>query len=316
MAANHDKFLLSTTAEPHKIRTSEILKAHPEIRDLNGKNPYTFLFILLIVSLQVAMAITVSNLSWWFVIPAAYLIGAFCNHALFVLIHECAHHLVFKKRSLNFISGILADLPNVLPSSVSFRTYHLKHHAFQGHYDRDADLASKWEARLIGNTFIGKSLWLLMYPVFQVLRPPRLDSIKFRSGWTWINMAAVLVFDLTILYFFGWKAVLYLLASLWFSVGLHPLGARWIQEHYLTSPPQETYSYYGPLNTLAFNVGYHNEHHDFPAVPWNRLPKIRAIAPEYYDTLVYHESWSKLLLKFLFDPNMSLFSRVEREAKR
>ena len=48
------------------------------------------------------------------------------------------------------------------------------------------------------------------------------------------------------------------------------MGARWIQEHYLTHGEQETYSYYGPLNTVAFNVGFHNEHHDFPSVPWNR----------------------------------------------
>ena len=78
-----------------------------------------------------------------------------------------------------------------------------------------------------------------------------------------------------------------MLASLFFSVGLHILGARWIQEHYLLHPPQETYSYYGPLNLVAFNVGYHNEHHDCPSIPWNKLPTIRKIAPEFYENLLF-----------------------------
>jgi sphingolipid delta-4 desaturase len=111
----------------------------------------------------------------------------------------------------------------------------------------------------------------------------------------------------------GPMALLYFVLSLFFSIGLHPLGARWIQRHYVTEGgEQETYSYYGPLNRLAFNVGYHNEHHDFPSVPWNRLPQVRAVAPEVYDTLAAHQSWSRLLVRFLFDRDVSLFSRVVR----
>jgi fatty acid desaturase len=59
-------------------------------------------------------------------------------------------------------------------------------------------------------------------------------------------------------------------------------------------------------------MGYHNEHHDLPSIPWNNLPKLRAMAPEYYDNLKYHSSWSRLLLQFVFDKRYSLYSRVER----
>jgi len=313
MMANTNDFLHSGTEEPHIQRTKDIIKKYPEIKKLMGKNPNTFWWALLIVSGQIGIAFLLRDQAWWVVLIAAYLVGAFANHALFVLIHEFTHNMVFKSRIANLWGGIMCDIPNAFPSSVSFRKYHLKHHAFQGHYDIDADLPSRWEAKLIGSNFIGKSFWLLFFVVFQALRPPRLKEIQFNSSWVWMNLITVLAVDVLIFMFMGPMAILYLVGSFLFSVGLHPLGARWIQEHYLVAPPQETYSYYGPLNKLAFNVGYHNEHHDFSYIPWNNLPKVREIAPEYYDTLYYHTSWTKLLLKFIFDKELSLFSRVIRD---
>jgi sphingolipid delta-4 desaturase len=76
---------------------------------------------------------------------------------------------------------------------------------------------------------------------------------------------------------------------------------------------QETNSYYGWLNRIALNVGYHNEHHDFPSIPWNHLPDLKRAAPEAYDTLGSHASWSKLLWQFLFDRRVSLFARQVRQ---
>jgi sphingolipid delta-4 desaturase len=63
-------------------------------------------------------------------------------------------------------------------------------------------------------------------------------------------------------------------------------------------------------------VGYHNEHHDFPSIAWNNLPKLRALAPEFYDSLRSHSSWTRLLIQFLFDRRYTLFSRVERSNER
>jgi sphingolipid delta-4 desaturase len=63
-------------------------------------------------------------------------------------------------------------------------------------------------------------------------------------------------------------------------------------------------------------MGYHNEHHDLPSIPWNNLPKLRALAPEFYDTLKCHSSWSGLLFQFIFDKRYSLFSRIERTKQK
>lgn len=77
----------------------------------------------------------------------------------------------------------------------------------------------------------------------------------------------------------------------------------------------ETYSYYGPLNWITFNVGYHNEHHDFPAVPGSRLPEVKRIAPEFYDTMPQHTSWSRVLYDFITDPAVGPYARVKRHKR-
>ena len=136
------------------------------------------------------------------------------------------------------------------------------------------------------------------------------------NRWIFINLICALAYDVAIVHFCGWAGLFYLLCSFSFSIGLHPVGARWIQEHYTNDPDQETYSYYGPINRICLNMGYHNEHHDFPTVPWNNLPRLRALAPEYYDTLQCHHSWSGLLFQFIFDPEYTLFCRVERTRDR
>ena len=303
-------------SEPHRMRTREILKAHPEVKKLISKNPMTAVWILACVSIQILMAYLVKDQAWYIILAAAWFIGAFPVHTLFICIHEAAHNLIFKKPSWNVYAGIVANFPSLAPTAISFKNYHLKHHAFQGVHELDADLPDKWEAKLINNYFIGKAIWLLFFPVFQAIRTLRCLELAIIDKWVVMNIVGQIAFNAIIVYFMGWSALGYMGASFMFSVGLHPLGARWIQEHYLVlDKNQETYSYYGGLNGINMNVGYHNEHHDMPSIPWNNLPKLKATAPEFYDNLKYHTSFVKLLFTFLFSQEVGLYSRIVRDER-
>ena len=307
-------FSFSQHTEPHRTRTRDILQSHPDIKHLIGKSQSTFWITLTAVVFQLAMAYVLRNQAWWVVLLSAYFIGAFAAHTLFVCIHEAAHNLIFKKPAGNLLTAILANVPTILPTAIYFRYFHIKHHAFQGVHELDTDLPGKMEAKMIGSFFIGKAVWLFFFPIFQTFRTFRFKEAKAFNRWVLLNMVVQVAVTAAVIYAMGWMGLLYLVGSLWFSVGLHPLGARWIQEHYLVlDKNQETYSYYGRMNTLNLNVGYHNEHHDFPSIPWNRLPELKAKAPEFYDTLLYHTSFVKLFFRFLFDQEISLFSRITRQ---
>jgi sphingolipid delta-4 desaturase len=233
-----------------------------------------------------------------------------------VLIHECTHNLVFRKKTHNNYFGILCDFALAFPSAMAFRKYHLLHHQHLGDYDMDPDIVCHAEGQLVRDSAWRKATWVALLGLSQALRPLKVKGVKALDRWIIANILVILAVDLFVYFAIGPKALGYLALSTFFALGLHPVGGRWIQEHYETKKGQETYSYYGPLNRTCFNMGYHNEHHDFAGIPWNNLPKLRRMAPEYYDSLKSYRSWTGVLLKFIFDPSMSTYSRVVRAAQK
>ena len=183
----------SARPEPHRDRTKQILRRHPEIRALIGPSPLTFWWILGLVALQFAVAWFVADQPWWLVPALAYTVGAFASHGLFVMIHECAHRLVFRRRKPNILMGLVANLPLFVPGSFSFQKYHLKHHSSQGVYEVDADIPSEWEARWVGRSPLRKALWLLLYPLFQTARSFRVKEVPPLDAWTLTNLAILRV---------------------------------------------------------------------------------------------------------------------------
>lgn len=146
----------------------------------------------------------------------------------------------------------------------------------------------------------------------------------------WINLAVQLAFDYALICllpgYFSANSLLYLLLSSFLAGSLHPTAGHFIAEHYVYEtvtptardpknniPIPETFSYYGPLNFLTYNVGLHNEHHDFPAIPWTRLPRLHEMAKEFYAPLPQHQSWILVLWRFIFDENVGIRCRVKRK---
>ena len=308
-------FARSDTPPPHRERAQQIRAAHPDVRELFKRNRWSALWTMLLVALQVTagIALAVFHAPWWTIVITAYAFGAFANHALFVLMHDYTHNLVFRKTNANRLGSIVANIAIVFPAAIGFRNYHLLHHKYLGTRGLDADLPTPTEARWVGDRRWRKIFWLGMFWAIQALqRPTTVKKIRTVDGWVALNALAMVAAMAPIVWFFGWWPVAYLFMSTLFSLGLHPVGARWIQEHYVFREGQETYSYYGPLNKLSFNMGYHNEHHDFPQVPWSRLPAVRALAPEFYDHLYFHRSWTKLLFHVLFSRKFRLSNRIVR----
>src|SRR5205814_7024067 len=106
-------FYHSECDQPHPSRAKAIVKAHPEVRQLMVRNPYTALIALSIVTMQTAIAYWMGTIGfgyWWVSLVIAYCIGAFANHANYVIIHYAIHNLILRSKRFNDMVAIIAYL--------------------------------------------------------------------------------------------------------------------------------------------------------------------------------------------------------------
>ncbi|KAJ8059830.1 hypothetical protein OCU04_011461 [Sclerotinia nivalis] len=322
----HD-FFWTYTEEPHRSRRLAIIKAHPEVTKLCGPEPLTKYVVLLVVSIQILCAYLLRNtpfLSWKFFLTA-YIIGATANQNLFLAIHEISHNLAFKNANLNRALAVFANLPIGIPYSASFRPYHLTHHKSLGVDGLDTDLPTRFEAIFL-DSLLGKAFFCTFQILFYAIRPIFIYAVPFTSIHI-INILTQVLFDILLVKTTNsYNSLYYLILSAFLAGSLHPCAGHFIAEHYvferqplLARDPKtgveipETFSYYGPLNFFTYNVGLHNEHHDFPAVPWTRLPALHEMAKEFYAELPRHESWIYVIWQFVWDKEVGMTCRVKRK---
>lgn len=299
------------TDEPHATRRKLILAKHPEVKKLFGHCWKSKYIIAAVVALQTYLAVWVApTLSFWPYVALMYVVGGTANHAMMMGMHEISHNLGFKKPVHNKLLAILANLPIGVPSAISFKRYHMEHHRYQGEEGVDVDLPTELEGKIFRYK-LTKLLFVVFQVFFYAFRPLVVNP-KTPGLWEAFNFAVCGAYNYAIFHFGGVWALVYLLVGTFLGAGVHPVAGHFIAEHYEFILGYETYSYYGVLNWVTFNVGLHNEHHDFPFVPGSRLHQVRAIAPEFYENLPSHKSWVKVMIDYVMDDNMSAYSRVKR----
>lgn len=239
-----------------------------------GHDPQLKYKVVAMVLTQIISAYLVKDAHWFLVVFVAYCWGGVINHSMALAIHEISHNMAFghSRPAANRYLGIFGNSVLGIPYSTMFKKYHLEHHRYQGDELLDVDIPTKFEAKFF-NCTLTKLVWVILQPFFYAIRPIFVRPKPITSLEV-INSIYQIFFDFLIYYFFGYKALIYLIIGTFLAMGLHPLAGHFISEHYVFKDGYETYSYYGCLNRITFNVGYHNEHHDFPNIPGSKLPLV------------------------------------------
>ncbi|CAG2177199.1 unnamed protein product [Oppiella nova] len=273
--------------------------------------------------------------SFWQLFLMAYCFGGVLNVSLLMAIHEIMHNHAFgpSRPMANKVLALIINLPIGVPIVGSIKKYHSLHHRYQGDDILDIEMPSYLETKFF-NTPVTKLLWMIFQPAFIHLRPilSQPNYVLNPSSLEYFNLFIQLMFNYMVGVWCGWHVMIYMIGSSLLGTGLHPMSGHIISEHTVMFNERfdlfgninknefqrdeylipETYSYYGPLNALMYNEGYHVEHHDFPSIPGSLLPRVREIAPEFYNSLPSYKSWVYVIWKYITDDRVGPYSRVKR----
>jgi sphingolipid delta-4 desaturase len=317
----------------HAQRKKAIMKAHPEIAQLQGTDWKTFPLACIYAAVFTVLGIWACQYSWWIQLILAYTVGGYCAFCASVLGHDGVHGLA-GGGAINDLTCIIGFLPGFIGAMGQFfKVEHIWHHSVvvdrvvrfgpqHSNFFKKLFVVTLTYAVVVAAFAVLSALMLIQMTVHAILHllgkrktlfPTQTRIPAFSRfphglhGWMYFNLVLSLVYEGVQLYYFGYGPVLFRLISCVISNGPSPLGMRNVQEHYYQRKGQPTTSVYaGLVNTLTFNIGFHVEHHDFSTIPCMRLPKIREIAPEHYNTLFAYRSYTEVLTRFFTDPGIPL----------
>jgi sphingolipid delta-4 desaturase len=149
-----------------------------------------------------------------------YVIGATVGHTCHILIHDFTHLLGHKDPLINKLFAVFCNMSGAVPSAISFGIYHADHHLFFSEGVNDPDLPITWEVKLFRGKLKKFIYFMLMTPVYAIR--PLFAVPKERTKAEWINVIVIMCYNLLVLKFWGFKSLMFLFLSSYFSIGGHP----------------------------------------------------------------------------------------------
>ena len=231
-----------------------------------------------------AMAI---GIIWPLSIPFMIAIIGARQHGLAILMHDCAHGVLFNNRAANdWIGQYILAAPYGGDMHI-YRKYHLKHHKYT-QSDKDPDIGLSAKFPVSKSSLKRKFIRDLTGQTFLRLRLARLNETKvtgseaFEKGSITPTIIANIILFILLASMGAWWAyfILWLLplATVFFAV----LRLRNIAEHAMTTRDDNpltharttTASLFSRVFFAPYFVNFHVEHHAYMYVPCYRLPAL------------------------------------------
>lgn len=280
------------TVDPPNIFTAEELKA--------WRKPRTFRLICDLLGPWVQIALSLALIALWnnpvSWIIAFFLIGG-AQHAINLITHECGHRLIFPENQCfnDFLGTWIYGGAGALP----FRFYvdrHWDHHQYVSTEDDTKEMYkrdfSHWH--IVKELFLGISGYDYFFQVWSVLLRHKTKLAEDKQKKTYVtDFAAVILVQFMIFllfmlwgfwqYLFLWLLPLTtvgtLFAKLRSAVEHHPLPSECSHGPYFQGTEFPLYrtvraTLFERLFLCRINFNYHIEHHLWPAVSYQNLPKV------------------------------------------
>lgn len=238
-----------------------------------------------------AGAVAISSDSWPVYLIAITVIAT-RQHALAVLMHDGAHYLQHRNRTVNnIVSNLFLSFP-LLVSTDRYRRHHLLHHRYLNS-DRDPDrddgiapgrrrtLFLLLAADIVGLTAIRTLTTMSYFSVLDALFKPNgskdgLPPLERRLAVAFYAIVVVCMFA----FGFYWHVLILWIVPM-MSVLPPILRLRALAEHGACTSTNQLNSARtvdaGIIERMLFapcNVNYHLEHHLYPSVPFYHLPAL------------------------------------------